>query len=37
MSQQNGDHEMADATGGAEQNGSLVEDFGEEKQRLKLV
>jgi hypothetical protein len=37
MSQKSGDKEMADATAGAEQDGSVVEDFGGEKQRLKLV
>jgi hypothetical protein len=37
MSQNNSDKEMADATAGADQDGSVVEDFGGEKQRLKLV
>jgi hypothetical protein len=37
MSQKNRDKEVADATAGAEQDGSVIEDFGREKQRLKLV
>lgn len=38
MAQENGDHEMADATAGAEVNGSSeAGDFTFEKQRLRVV
>lgn len=37
MAHQNGDKEMADATGGAEADGSANGDFVREKQRLRLV
>lgn len=37
MAQENGDHEMADATAGAEANGSDGGDFAFEKQRLRVV
>lgn len=37
MSQDNGDHEMADATAGAEANGSEGPEFTFEKPRLRTV
>ena len=37
MSQEDGDHDMADATAGAEANGSADGEIVVEKQRLRLV
>lgn len=37
MPQQNGDHDMTDATAGAEEDGATNGDAVKEKQRLRLV